>query len=284
MSTPRSDTWMPLYVSDYLGDTTHLTTEQHGAYFLLLIGAWKRGGYLPVDARQLAAMAKLTPAGWRKHAPVLVPFFLHDGERLVHKRVLAEAQKAVGLVEQRSVAGKASAEARRRQREGNENPTGVATGAPTEPATDAQQTGRPSPSPISEDKSSGAEAPFDWEKKAWDDGAHLLIAVGKMSPPNARAFLGKLKAEHGITLRDLLPAIGTAMANGTQDPAAYLRRAASGVSDRKSGGSAAPPSPDEPINWTLRAAAWKRDGTWPGTWGPTPREKGCQCPKELLEA
>lgn len=48
-------------------------------------------------------------------------------------------------------------------------------------------------------------------------------------------------------------------------------------------GSATTPA-DEPINWAMRMTFWRKDGTWLGAWGPTPREKGCQCPAELLEA
>lgn len=269
------------------------TGDEFKAAVLLWCASWHQvpAASLPDEDRVLARLSGLDARAWRKaKAGAMRGWAKADDGRLYHPVVAEKALEAwkdrQAYRRKRDLDRERLATWREKKQAGNGDETGDETQGETRFETPKGVEGqrRDSGGDSSEDKSSGAEAPFDPEKKAWDDGAQLLISVGKMAPAAARSFLGKLKSENGIALRDLLPAIGQAIASGTQDPAAYLRRAASGIATRKGGGSAAPPDADEPINWTPRVAAWKRDGTWLGAWGPTPREPQCQCPAALLEA
>ena len=56
----RTDTWMPLYIGDYLADTTHLSMAEHGAYLLLIMTYW-RTGPLPDNDKALANMPRPFP-------------------------------------------------------------------------------------------------------------------------------------------------------------------------------------------------------------------------------
>jgi uncharacterized protein YdaU (DUF1376 family) len=138
----RSDTWMPLYVGDYLAATTRLTTEQHGAYFLILLDYWKNGPP-PNDDAVLAQIARLSPAGWRKAKPALLGFFQERDGLLIQKRVEAERERAADVTEKRVKAGKASADARAKAKDNGSKPS---THVSTHVEANGQQNGRPSQS------------------------------------------------------------------------------------------------------------------------------------------
>jgi uncharacterized protein YdaU (DUF1376 family) len=104
----RNDTWMPLYIGDYLADTSRLSTEQHGAYLLILMDYWRNGPPLD-DDEELASITKLPLAQWRKHAAKLRGFFSVEAGRLVQKRADEERGKAGLVSSKRSQAGKAGA-------------------------------------------------------------------------------------------------------------------------------------------------------------------------------
>jgi uncharacterized protein YdaU (DUF1376 family) len=70
---------MPVFIGDYLADTMHLSTEQHGAYLLLLFHLWRRGT-LPDDDGALAQITGLSRNTWSQARPVLAEFFqIQDG-------------------------------------------------------------------------------------------------------------------------------------------------------------------------------------------------------------
>lgn len=93
--------WMPLYVGDYLGDTGHLTTTQHGAYLLLMMHYWRKGE-LPDDDKQLSKITKLPLKVWTEYRETLQDFF-YDGWR--HKRIDAELRKMMTVSAKRAIAG-----------------------------------------------------------------------------------------------------------------------------------------------------------------------------------
>lgn len=102
--------WMPLYIGDYLSDTMHLTTEQHGAYLLLIMAYWKNGGAL--QAASLPTICRLSVDAWSINQAVLEQFFsIGENGAWVHPRIdqeLAEAtQKKAKASEKAGKAAKA---------------------------------------------------------------------------------------------------------------------------------------------------------------------------------
>lgn len=82
---------IPVFPDAYLRDTVHLTTEEHGAYFLLLMAAWGTDDCsLPNDEKRLAAIVKLPLAKWRKIAPTVLEFWTIDKGRISQKRLRKE--------------------------------------------------------------------------------------------------------------------------------------------------------------------------------------------------
>jgi uncharacterized protein YdaU (DUF1376 family) len=100
-----SPPWMPLYVGDYLADTGELTTLEHGAYFLLIMNYWQKGG-LPTEDEKLASITRLSLKRWLKIKPTLGKLFSSNWE---HKRVDKELARAAAISLKRQRAGRANA-------------------------------------------------------------------------------------------------------------------------------------------------------------------------------
>lgn len=52
---------MPIYIGDYLRDTAELSDAEHGAYLLLLMHYWLKGGEIGSDVDRLARVARTQP-------------------------------------------------------------------------------------------------------------------------------------------------------------------------------------------------------------------------------
>lgn len=92
--------WMPLYVADYAADTGHLSTLEHGAYMLLIMHYWSKGG-LPDASEKLARVARMPLNEWLQIEDTIAEFF-DDGWR--HGRIDAELARAEDVSSKRKAA------------------------------------------------------------------------------------------------------------------------------------------------------------------------------------
>lgn len=90
----KTDAWMPLWIGAYLADTMTLTTQQHGAYLLLLFAYWRNRGPLADDDQDLASIVKASPDEWISLRKKLERFFSIEAGAWRHKRADDELKKA----------------------------------------------------------------------------------------------------------------------------------------------------------------------------------------------
>lgn len=103
--------YMQLYVADYLADTMHLSTEEHGAYLLIIFNYWQTGK--PIPKPRLPKIARLSNDRWISAESSLSEFFKDSGDEWVHERIEIDLEAVRLAQSQRVAAGKASAEARK---------------------------------------------------------------------------------------------------------------------------------------------------------------------------
>ena len=240
MTASRTDTWMPLYIGDYLRDTMGLTTEQHGAYLLLIMSSWTAGGSLPDDDEELAAITRLSPRAWQAARKKLAKFFQVDDNGWTQQRVLTELSSAKKLTEAKVRAGQKGA----RRRWQNDR-TAMADGMPDNMAT-ASQNDAPSPSPNSVPDGTGTTAavpddplalPLPMVALATDDPKAALFRHGMAwlasqtgKPPNAlRSLLGRWLKLSGDDSRAVYNLLADAQAKRIADPVSWVTAALSAV-------------------------------------------------------
>jgi len=112
VSEAKPDVWMPWVIGRYLKHTARLTTEQHGAMFLMLMDYWIEGPP-PDDDDELASITRLGVRDWKRHRPKLVKFFEIVDGRWRHADTDSELQrwteKKAKYVERAAAGGRAKA-------------------------------------------------------------------------------------------------------------------------------------------------------------------------------
>jgi uncharacterized protein YdaU (DUF1376 family) len=104
--------FMPLWVSDFIGDTLELDASDVGAYMLLLMAQWNRGGAsLPNDPKKLQRVARCGRR-WNKVWGNIEHYFDCDENGFYNKRLRLEAQNVAAKREANSQNGARGAAAK----------------------------------------------------------------------------------------------------------------------------------------------------------------------------
>jgi uncharacterized protein YdaU (DUF1376 family) len=268
--------WMPLDVGDYLGDTMHLNTTEHGAYFLMLMAMWRTGPLFDDDG-ELAAIARVTVEQWRSMAAKLKRFFCHtpDG-RLTQKRCAAEMEKAGSLVVtkekvslKRSLAGALGAKIRWDRHQDTNDTVRNTNDTVRNTNEDAQENGKHS-KPMANAMANAMARPL----VSHSDAAAAQQAAPAESPAKPtetvpETYPWETVAGPDATPRKWLPSLGflAKIANGWQMPCVQVPLPS--------------PLPDkekeerktESLN-ALRALAGSADVDFDSWWAAYPRKKG----------
>lgn len=172
---------IPLWTDAYLADTRHLTTEEHGAYLLLMMEAWRRPlCNLPDDDTLLARLVGVSSVRWAEIKPVVMAFWKRDGRSKTwsQKRLSRERD----YVANRSESQRAKATKRWKNEKKNAAPA-----LPNACQTDAP-TPTPTPTPLEKEEPYGSSKKprasrikEDWvlpgEWGAWAEGQGLSAAA-----------------------------------------------------------------------------------------------------------
>jgi len=110
-STDKVDIFMPIFIGDYLKDTTFLTTEQHGAYILMLFACWQHGS-IPDSDQVIRRITGLDKDAWSESKDVLMAYFKIQDGAIHHSRIDRELISARRKKKSMSTRGKSGADAR----------------------------------------------------------------------------------------------------------------------------------------------------------------------------
>ncbi len=192
----KTDAWMPFYVSDYVADTMHLSTEEHGIYVLLMIFYWRTQSPIKNDKNFIKNVCKISS---KKSEKILSQFFnLKDGY-WHHKRIEKELAKSLENQEKKSERGTKGAEARWGKNDASSNASSIPQASNQALPDDMlKQCPSPTPPPLvfkNINSNTENESPPEEEKILKNDfsGGGVEDVEEKELPPDVKAALEELR-------------------------------------------------------------------------------------------
>lgn len=277
---------LPLWTDAYLADTRHLSAEQHGAYLLLLMEAWRRPSCsLPDDDALLARLSGLG-GRWDANRDAVMAFWTRDGRRKewTQKRLVQERE----YVASKSRSQRDNAAKRwKGKKKDNAMAMPIAmsnacqTDAPTPTPTIGEDTNVSSLSepPVSDRGKSARkriEYPADFEA-AWQ----AYPRTPNMSKSEALPAWRKLSAEDRALVLPSIPAFKAYCAKRPDYEVIHFCRY---LSKRRFEGFVAAGFAGQSVNWSTRLGWARTNGKWStAEWGPRPGQRGCLVPSNQLQ-
>lgn len=97
---------LPLKVQALLADTNHLTTEEFGAYCLLLFTMWQHGGRVPDNPKELQKICRLSSYKFEKYFEKILRPMIRAGGEISQKRLTDTLLKVQELRRKRAEAAR----------------------------------------------------------------------------------------------------------------------------------------------------------------------------------
>lgn len=180
---------MPMYWDAYLADTTHLTTEEHGAYMLLLAAMWRRDGSVPDDDKDNARILGITVGKWRKIKARLqstIKGFNVSGDTITQEKL----QKTWKNTQEKIATNKANGAKGGRPKSNKSNGLGKANGS----VSDNPNETIPEPEPHREDTNVSSKGDFVSKHQGFDE--FWEVVPNKIAKKDARTAWAKLSIEN----------------------------------------------------------------------------------------
>lgn len=267
---------LPLFTDAYLADTRHLSAQEHGAYLLLLMMAWRMPDCrLPDDDTKLAKWASVDGRTWKRIKPTVMAFWTLAEDQWSQSRLVREREYVSKRAEVARANGAKGGRPKPLNPNGSENPAG---------STRVTQPKAPNPSP----KPTVIEPIAQQPNAARSEGLFdkLCDAAGIKGNPhpglvNLAIIIGMLNGGFDLE-RDVLAGI-RAKPKPDVRTWGYFEGQIREYVAKRDGAAALPKQAPPQEDWSKRMAVWNESRTWAAAWGPKPDEPKCRVPAELLK-